>query len=533
MDNFYYKEGISFICNSDNGNAISEDIQNLVVDTLVRNSAVGVVSGFYEEGYPIYFISEFALAILGCDIEVLKKENKGNYIELVCPSDRAYYHKIMRIGKGAPDERKYRLINSAGEYIWIKDVKVDYITSDGRRAWLSTIRIIQNEHIAKKNFISTISHDIRTPLNAIIGMAQLAKRNIDNKEKVTEYIDEILTSANQFMYQISEVLDMNDFETMVACLDESVHNVCDIVDSVVKECQDSINVKNQQIITEYIDLHNKEVICDSGNIKKVLKSLISNASIYSPDNSKIRIIVKESESTSADSSVYEFKVKDEGEGIPFYEIDRLFEPFERIQDVRVTKNTLHMGLGLTVTKNIIELMKGTINVESQTGQGSCFTVKLTLKFPDNKLATNNIILNEKQVVSKEVTKNQNATSVNVLIVEDNEKNAEIMQEFLKMEDITSDIAINGLEAVDKFKTYGRKKYDVVLMDIHMPVMDGYEATRIIRKTKEAGGDIVPIIAVTADSLPEDINEAMKCGMNGHISKPVDFNKLVKVIKQQV
>lgn len=181
MNNFYYKEGITFI--NDEDTAISNDIQKLVVDTLVRNSAVGVVSGFYEEGYPIYFISQFALASVGYDSYALKNEMGGKYIECVCPTDRAYYSRFMEWKGDAPKEIEYRVKNSKGEYIWVRDVRADYEAEDGRRLWISSIRVIQNEHMARKEFISTISHDIRSPLNAIMGMAQLAGKNINSKER--------------------------------------------------------------------------------------------------------------------------------------------------------------------------------------------------------------------------------------------------------------------------------------------------------------------------------------------------------------
>lgn len=401
MNNFYYKEGITFI--NDEDTAISNDIQKLVVDTLVRNSAVGVVSGFYEEGYPIYFISQFALASVGYDSYALKNEMGGKYIECVCPTDRAYYSRFMEWKGDAPKEIEYRVKNSKGEYIWVRDVRADYEAEDGRRLWISSIRVIQNEHMARKEFISTISHDIRSPLNSIMGMAQLAGKNINSKEKVQSYIDGIITSAEKFMYQISEVLDMNELETTVARLEEKEYNICSLADSVIKGCSAAVKARGQQIVTDYSGITDKNVICDGRNISKVLDGLISNASEYSPKGSCVTIKV-----VQKDNSTYEFNVIDEGEGIPYYEVDRLFEPFERIQDARSAADGTHMGLGLSVIKSIVELMNGTISVKSSTGKGSCFTVRLMLK----------------AAVSDEcVTDKQPAM---VLIVEDNQKNAEIM-----------------------------------------------------------------------------------------------------------
>lgn len=505
MNNFYYKEGITFI--NDEDTAISNDIQKLVVDTLVRNSAVGVVSGFYEEGYPIYFISQFALASVGYDSYTLKNEMGGKYIECVCPTDRAYYSRFMEWKGDAPKEIEYRVKNSKGEYIWVRDVRADYEAEDGRRLWISSIRVIQNEHMARKEFISTISHDIRSPLNAIMGMAQLAGKNINSKEKVQSYIDGIITSAEKFMYQISEVLDMNELETTVARLEEKEYNICSLADSVIKGCSAAVKARGQQIVTDYSGITDKNVICDGRNISKVLDGLISNASEYSPKGSCVTIKV-----VQKDNSTYEFNVIDEGEGIPYYEVDRLFEPFERIQDARSAADGTHMGLGLSVIKSIVELMNGTISVKSSTGKGSCFTVRLMLK-----AAVSDECITDKQPAM-------------VLIVEDNQKNAEIMQEFLALEDIGSDIAYNGAEAVDMYESTKGRKYDVILMDIHMPVMDGYEAARRIRQLEEVTNITTPVIAVTADSLPEDINQAMKSGMNGHVSKPVDYDELVDIIR---
>ncbi len=517
MNNFYYKECVEFIDTDDV--SVTDDIQNKVMDMLVKNSAVGVISGFYDEDYSIYFISWFALANLGYDMDTLKVRCDGKYINLICPSDRNYYRGMKA------DNAEYRLINSEGEYIWIKDCRVDYITKDGRNAWISSIRVVQNEHNARREFISTISHDIRTPLNVITGMAKLARANISSKDKVLGYIDEIINSSEQFMYQISEVLDMNELSTTVAHLEEKECSLRSVTDRILKDTNDSISLRKQNIIAGYNNITDDKVIYDEDNIVKVLESLIYNASEYSAQGSDIHFTISQFDSAGDDSRnddsnsgrhmvMYEFQVRDNGIGIPYSELGRLFEPFERIQDTRNTKGSLSMGLGLAVAHNIVELMGGTIDVMSEENKGSVFTVKLPLAVYSKDDAADNAKLDEPSV----------------LIVEDNEKNAEILQEYLKLNNIKSDIAFNGENAVDLFDRYGKDRYSIILMDIHMPVMNGYEAARKIRTMTGSGGDVVPIVAVTADSLPEDINEELKCGMNGHLSKPVDLEQLVKVIR---
>lgn len=499
-DRYYYEEQIYFI--EEHNKGLIEINQRKIVEMLQNNHAVGVVSGFYEEGYPLYFISHFMLSGLNYDsFEEFMENTGGNFIEAVFPDDRSFFEEGIKDG---PREREYRILNKKGEYVWINEVRTESHTYDGRILWIGSVRFVDDKHEAKKEFVSTISHDVRTPLNAIIGMANLAKLNMDKPEKLKEYLDVIVESGYNLLGEINEVLELSDIEAGVLYLNNTNFDLKELVNEAISLIDGEVKAKQQDILVRYINVTDTKVVSDRDNLLKVFVNILDNANKYSDVGGKIELNVEEIKN-DGENVIFRIDFRDYGSGINEYMIKYVFEPFERASDSRKSGDVPHIGLGLPITRNIVNFMGGNLTVESTQGEGSCFTLvqpmKLQSKF-DLQRAVGDIGIE----------------NMKILVVDDNDVNRELLCEYLAMERAVCVEAVNGLEAVNIFEA--ADDLDAILMDIHMPVMDGYEATDIIREKSN-----IPIIAVTADSGPQDVREALDHKMNGHMSKPIDFEQL--------
>lgn len=508
MKHYYYKEEI-FFANQQNESFLQTN-QDKVIDMLSANLAVGVVGGYYDEGFPIYFISSFALNNLGYTMESLMEVTGGFFLNLVCPDDRPFF--IMGMNDEPESSREYRLLHQDGNAVWVNELRTESVAEDGRRLWIGSIRLVHNEHLARREFISTISHDVRTPLNAIIGVAKLIAMQRHDPEKISEYLEVIVNSSYHLLHQMDEVLEMNSIESGVINLEEQEFSMHEFMEELREIFCSRLMERGQELEIIYNGIKHDRVLGDAMNLQKIFVNLLENASKYSPHDSQIQLIVSEI-SQEDEYAEYEMKVVDHGLGIDQSMLKRIFEPFERIEDSRVTGGIPHIGLGLAITKSIVEMMDGRLSVVSKPHGGSSFIVNLPMK----------VQLGERK---QEPLKNKSVLDgMKILVVEDNEINQEILVELLKAENVTVELAENGLRAVEMFQEREKSYYDAILMDIHMPLMDGYEATENIRTIADHGGDTIPIIAVTADTMPEDIEMALQYGMNGHISKPLNFEEL--------
>lgn len=510
---------------------------------------------------------------------------------------------------------------------------------------------------AKTTFLSNMSHDMRTPMNAIIGMTAIAGANLDNKERVIECLGKITTSSKHLLALINEILDMSKIESGKVDLAEENFNLSDLVDSMITINQSLIAERHHTLIVNIQNLTHEKVIGDSVRLQQVLTNLLSNAVKYTPDGGHIRIEIREKPSNTLDSGLFEIVLQDDGIGMSADFLEHLFEPFSRANDEQVDK-IQGTGLGMSIARNIVRMMDGDILVESELGKGTKFTVTFYLKLqavdeieylelmdlsilvadddriacestcgildslgmksewvlsgeeaiekvserhdtgndyyavildwrmpgiggigaareirkkvgddvpiiiisaydwsviePEARLAGANAFIGKplfksrvielfrnlmgKQSVPdtktlQDVMSQDDFSGKRILLVEDNELNAEIAVEILEMAGLTVETADNGRAAVERIAAVQPFYYDLVFMDIQMPIMDGYEATTAIRKLPREDTQTLPIVAMTANAFSSDVQAALHAGMNGHIAKPLDWECLMRILHQ--
>lgn len=376
---------------------------------------------------------------------------------------------------------------------------------------------------AKSDFLSRMSHDIRTPMNAIIGMTAIATAHIDDKERVQDSLGKIDASSRHLLGLINEVLDMSRIESGKISLNEDYFNLPELINNLLVMVQPQIKKHKHNLQVHIFDIEHEDVIGDSLRLQQAFVNIMGNAVKYTPDNGNISLTVKESPSHNKSTGYYEFIFEDDGIGMPAEYIERIFEPFSRVEDVRTSK-IQGTGLGMAITQNIIHMMDGEIIVESEEGKGSKFTITLFLKLQDKHNTLTDGSLPSPVPVADYADKR-------LLLVEDNEINREIAIEILGMTGIQIEEAHNGEEAVHKFSASEPGYYNVILMDVQMPVMNGYEATAAIRSLDRQDARTIPVIAMTANAFAEDIADSKNAGMDEHLAKPMDVTKLNEILKK--
>ena len=384
----------------------------------------------------------------------------------------------------------------------------------------------ENASKAKTKFLSNMSHDIRTPMNAIIGFTTLAMTHIDNKERVQGYLGKIAASGNHLLSLINDVLDMSHIESGRMHLEETECNVFDVMHELENILTMEIQSRNLEFYIDMEDVSDGQIICDKLRLNQILLNLLSNAMKFTMPGGRVSVRVIEKMGKDSDEAIYEFRVKDTGVGMSKEFQRRLFKPFERERNSTVS-GIQGTGLGMTITKNIVQMMGGTISVFSKKDVGTEFTVQLPLK---------KVSAIQKETVLKEEGENTSAvrTSIEgkrILLVEDNDLNREIATEILSEEGMLIEEAEDGSIALDKLLEKGPGYYSLVLMDIQMPVMDGYTATQKIRSFENKELANIPIIAMTANAFEEDKRKALEMGMNAHVAKPIDVKHLLDVIER--
>ena len=372
---------------------------------------------------------------------------------------------------------------------------------------------------SKSVFLANMSHDIRTPMNAIVGMTALIEHDADNEEKVREYARKIDVSSKHLLGIINDVLDMSKIETGQTTLNNMDFSISEMIQEVNAVFRPQTSVKYQSFVITSKNIEHKWVNGDVVHLTQILNNLLSNAIKYTHEGGKIQLIIEECESHSNVYAKYRIQVIDNGMGMSDAFKEKIFDAFTR-EENSMTNKIQGTGLGMAITKNLIEAMGGTIDVESIKGKGSCFTILLDLKIA--KETTMNMHNKEKQDVH--VLK-----GMNFLCAEDNVLNAEILCELLKIEGATCTICEDGQKVLDAFKQSKPQEYDVILMDVQMPNMNGYEATKAIRNSNHSCAKTIPIIAMTANAFSEDIQKSLAAGMNAHVSKPVEMKVLEKTI----
>lgn len=388
-------------------------------------------------------------------------------------------------------------------------------------------RILRNalssaEHAnrAKTAFLNNMSHDIRTPMNAIIGFTSLAAEHLDDREIIRDYLEKISTSGKHLLSLINDVLDMSRIESGSVKIEKTNVYLPDVLEDLKTIILESVHAKQQKLLIKMQDVVHEDIITDKLRLTQVLLNIISNAVKFTPVGGTIHILVEEKASQKAGYAVYSFCIKDNGIGMSKEFQEHVFDSFARERTVTESGIT-GTGLGMAITKNIVDLMGGTIHLTSKQGEGSEFIVTLECELADKT------VQNKQSSCPKAEKKHLDYSGKKVLLVEDNELNREIATEILKSLGLKVDYAADGMEAVEIMSSEAGNQYDMIFMDIQMPKMDGYTATREIRTLKDTKKANVPIIAMTANAFDEDRKKAIKAGMNGHIAKPIDVNVILQ------
>ena len=385
------------------------------------------------------------------------------------------------------------------------------------------LQTAENANKAKTDFLSNMSHDIRTPMNAIIGITSLIRHDAGNKAKVIEYADKIDISSQHLLGIINDVLDMSKIEAGKTVFKYSDFSILDLVQELNTIFHTQIYEKQQTLTIIKENIQHEWVNGDQVHLMQIFSNLLSNAVKYTQEGGKIQFFVEECETKSSVYAKYRFLVSDNGMGMSADFKDTIFDAFTRAES-SLTNKIQGTGLGMAITKNLVEAMGGTIDVESELGQGSCFEVLLDLKIAEDRTVA---------LAAQEETDEQDGNilqGMRFLCAEDNELNAEILTELLKIEGAECTICENGEEILKAFEQSAPGDYDMILMDVQMPVMNGYEATKAIRKSSHKLAKTIPIIAMTANAFSEDIQHSLAAGMNAHVSKPVEMKVLEKTIR---
>ena len=385
------------------------------------------------------------------------------------------------------------------------------------------LQTAENANKAKTDFLSNMSHDIRTPMNAIIGIISLIRHNAGDKEKVIEYADKIAISSQHLLGIINDVLDMSKIEAGKTVFKYSDFSILDSIEELNTIFHSQANEKNQSFIITKENLKHEWVNGDKVHLMQIFSNLLSNAIKYTQEGGVIQFIAEESETNSSTYGKYHFIVSDNGMGMSADFKETIFDAFTRAES-SVTNKIQGTGLGMAITKNLVESMGGTIEVESEPNRGSSFEVILNLKIVENR------VVSSTEQIEMHETDSDILDGMRFLCAEDNELNAEILMELLKLEGAECTICENGKRILEAFEQSVPGEYDMILMDVQMPVMNGYEATKAIRRSSHEQAKTIPIIAMTANAFSEDMQHSFAAGMNAHISKPVDMKLLKKTIR---
>ncbi len=372
---------------------------------------------------------------------------------------------------------------------------------------------------AKSDFLARMSHEIRTPMNAIIGLTTVAKKTTNEPEKIADYLHKIETSSRILLGIINDVLDMSAIEKEKVKIVEEEFDVENLAHNIVELYQEQCRQKGIDFQMAIGELSNKLLLGDSLRINQILMNLLSNAVKFTERGEKIFFEVRQKAVTEKVETL-RFIVSDTGRGVSKDLLDRLFVPFEQEDDTAAAKHQ-GSGLGLPITKRLVDLMGGEINVESEKGKGTKFVVDIPFKIPEQK-----VIEEQREDVTEGLEGHK------VLVAEDIEVNMQVIVLLLEMVGIVVDCAEDGEQAVRTYQNAKAGEYDAILLDINMPKMDGYEAARAIRESGRADAKAVPIFSMTANAFAKDMQEACDAQMNGYIIKPIEAETLYKILQEQ-
>lgn len=402
--------------------------------------------------------------------------------------------------------------------------ELDFKLEEQRRLLEEALDDARAASEAKTTFLFNMSHDIRTPMNAIIGYTNLARRPETSESDLHSYLDKIASSSQHLLALINDVLEMSRIESGKMDLELSEVDLGQLLDGVYEMFGVQMQRKRIDFTVDYSQARVRRVLCDENRLNRVLLNLLSNAYKFTPEDGTVSVVLQQVEGASTGNAAYELRVKDSGIGMSSDFAQKVFDAFERERTSTVS-GIQGTGLGMAITKSIIDLMGGSIDVVTAPGRGTEFVIRFELAVVQADA--------EEPVVPQEPDGSGqcelNFSAMRLLLVEDNEINREIAALILEEVGFTVETAVNGKEAVERIAISQPGYYDVVLMDVQMPVMDGYEATRAIRALSSPGLAEIPIIATTANAFAEDVRAAREAGMDGHIAKPLDVPQMLDVL----
>lgn len=383
---------------------------------------------------------------------------------------------------------------------------------------ISIAEAAKAENEAKTDFVSRVAHDIRTPMNSLFGFLQIAEANIDDPEKIKYSLQKIRVAGDFLKELVNDVLDISKIENGKMRLKNKNFEVKSLFEELPTSIQGSNFGKELNFNYNVHDIFCNNVIGDALRLKQIYTNILSNAIKYTPDGGNIDFEVYEKTADEPDNIILVVKVTDNGIGMSKEFMNKMFFKFERETDSRLNPVGGY-GLGLSIVKQLVDMMNGKIDVKSKLNEGTTFIVEIPLIQKDTEAKAKKHHDDYKDICN----------GMHLLVAEDNELSREVMKELLFINGISCDFANDGTECVEMFKKAGTQKYDALLMDVQMPNMTGIDASKAIRGLNTKHSTEIPIIAMTANALTTDIKSCFDAGMNQHLSKPVDINKLLKVL----
>lgn len=459
------------------------------------------------------------------DRELILKVSDPAYIRKKLATSKTYYTNYRVISNGELQYLQLRIVN-VGNRDRISQVVMGYrkVDEEVQREMeqkqlfeeaLNTANIAIN---AKNTFLSNMSHDMRTPLNAIFGYTTLARKHMEDSQAVSDYLRKIDIASRQLLELIEKVLEISWSESNNTRITETECNLSDILQDIHENLLPQAEEKNIAFSVDSAGMTHCDIFGDQDKLRQLLTNLAANAITYTENNGTVEITAEELEKFPNNFAVYQFVVKDTGIGISKDFLKHIYEPFER--EKNTTFSGIHgSGLGLTIAKNIVDMMGGTIQINSAPGKGSTFTVILRLRLQTHPLSCAN---HTEDAFSSLLNKK-------ILLVDDNMANLEIETEILQGMGFIVETAINGQAAVEKMELASPEDFDLILMDIQMPVMNGWEAARAIRRLPEPSASHIPIIALSADAFDSDKQMSKESGMDAHLTKPIDIPLILETI----
>ena len=376
---------------------------------------------------------------------------------------------------------------------------------------------------AKSQFLSYMSHDIRTPMNGIMGMTDIAMKNIDKKDKVNACLQKISDSSKHLLSLLNDILDLSRIESGKVSIDKNPMNIMSLVENCATIMEGQIITRQLEFVRDFDEISYPHVLGDELHLRQILINILGNAIKFTKDGGKVTFSVKE-EVVNEEKVDYLFTIEDTGIGMSEEFLEHIWDAFSQ-EEKRANIKCIGTGLGMAITKQFVDMMGGQIEVSSKLHKGSKFTVKLSFELDKNEQGL-------------EVTdiEDVDINGMRILLVEDNELNREIAMEVLKEEGAYVDVAVDGKEALDIFTMSKQGAYEAIIMDVMMPNMDGITATRHIRSSEHKDAISIPIIAMTANAFEEDIKKTKEVGMNAHISKPLNptvlFSELMRIKREK-